>query len=110
MKYVPIDYFPRAGESKFHWWSDTRRYLLQVVRMVLSYQPLKVFMPPAVMLALIGSGKLIYDLFDKDWRVGTNTIVILGAAAALATLGMLADLLVHLNRKRHDVLPATWRS
>ena len=110
VKYVPIDYLPREGESKFHWWKDTRRYLLQVVRMVLSYQPLKVFMPPAVVLFLVGSGKLIYDLFDKNFRVGTNTLVVLGAAVALATLGMLADLLVHLNRKRHDTLPATWRA
>ena len=107
VKYVPIDYLPRAGESKFHWWKDTRRYLLQVVRMVLSYEPLKVFMPPAVFLFVVGTGKLIFDLYDKNLRVGTNTLVVLGAAVALATLGMLADLLVHLNRKRHDVLPAT---
>ncbi len=45
VKYVPIDYFPRAGTSKFHWWRDTKRYLLQVVRMTLSYNPLKVFLP-----------------------------------------------------------------
>jgi glycosyltransferase involved in cell wall biosynthesis len=43
--YVPIDYFPRAGKSKFHWWSDTKRYILQVIRMTLSYNPLKVFLP-----------------------------------------------------------------
>ncbi len=39
VKYVPIDYFPRAGRSKFHWWRDTKRYLLQVVRMVAVVQP-----------------------------------------------------------------------
>lgn len=109
VKYVPIDYFPREGESKFHWWSDTRRYLLQVVRMILSYSPLKVLMPPAVLLFLVGGGKLIFDVFDKDFRIGTNTIVVLGGALALALLGMLADLLVQLNKKRHDVIPATLR-
>src|SRR5258706_11430193 len=50
VKFVPIDYAPRAGHSKFHWWSDTRRYLRQVVRMILMYNPLKVFMPVAVTL------------------------------------------------------------
>lgn len=107
VRYVPIDYLPREGESKFHWLTDTRRYILQVIRMVLSYQPLKVFLPPAAFLFVIGAGKLIFDVFDKNWRIGTNTIVVLGAAAAFATLGMLADLLVQLNRKRHDILPAT---
>jgi len=107
VKYVPIDYFPREGESKFHWWKDTRRYLLQVVRMVLSYSPLKVLMPPAIALGLIGFGKLIFDLFDKNFRIGTNTLVVLGVSASLALLAMLADLLVQLNKKRHDVMPAT---
>ena len=109
VKYYDIDYFPREGSSKFHWWKDTRRYLLQVVRMVLSYQPLKVLMPPAVVLGVIGFAKLVYDLFDKNGRIGTNTIVILGAAISLAMLAMLADLLVHLNKKRHDVIPAIRR-
>lgn len=107
VRYVSIDYFPREGDSKFHWWKDTRRYLLQVVRMVLSYSPLKVLMPPAIALGVIGIAKLIYDLFDKDFRIGTNTIVVLGISASLALLAMLADLLVQLNKKRHDVLPAT---
>src|SRR5690606_32486069 len=35
VKYVPIEYKSRAGRSKFHWLADTRRYILQVVRMVL---------------------------------------------------------------------------
>ena len=30
VKYWPIEYSTRAGTSKFHWASDTRRYLLQV--------------------------------------------------------------------------------
>ncbi len=107
IKYYDIDYFPREGRSKFHWWKDTRRYLLQVVRMVLSYSPLKVLMPPAIVLGVVGAGKLIYDLFDKSFRIGTNTLVVLGVSASLALLAMLADLLVQLNKKRHHVIPTT---
>jgi len=106
VKYVPIDYAPRAGTSKFHWWRDTRLYLLQVMRMVLFYSPLKVFMPPATLLGLVGVGKLAFDLVQKDFRVATNTLVVLGVAIALAIMGMLADLLVQLNKRRHDVIPA----
>ena len=37
---VLADRVPRAGRrSKFHWWRDTRRYLLQVVRMIAVVQP-----------------------------------------------------------------------
>ena len=107
VKYVPIDYAKRAGESKFHWLADTRRYLMQVIRMVLSYNPLKVLMPPATILFLMGAGKLVFDVIDKDWRIGTNTIVILGAAFSLALLAMVADLMVHLSKQRYNVIPTT---
>ena len=75
--------------------------------MVLSYQPLKVLMPPAVVLFLVGSGKLAYDVFASDFKIAINTIVLLGAAFSIGLLAMLADLLVHLNKKRHDLIPAT---
>ena len=106
VKYVPIDYAPRAGSSKFHWWRDTQLYLLQVVRMVLMHEPIRFFGPPAAFLGLVGVAKLVYDLFDKNFRVGTNTIVILGLAFALAGIGLIADLMVQLNKRRHDVIPA----
>lgn len=106
IKYVPIDYAARAGNSKFHWWRDTQRYLLQVVRMVLMHEPIRFFGPPAAVLGATGAGKLIFDIFDKDFRIGTNTIVVLGLALALAGVGLIADLLVQLNKRRHDVIPA----
>ena len=105
--YIPIDYGRRRGKSKFHWWSDTRRFLLQVVRMTLSYSPLKVLGPPATILGIAGVAKLVYDMFDKSFRVGTNTLVVLGVAGLLLVTGLVADLVVQLNRPRHDVLPAT---
>ncbi len=104
--YIPIDYAARRGSSKFHWWTDTRKFLLQVVRMTLSYEPLRVFGPPAALLGIMGIGKLVYDLIDKNFRVGTNTLVLLGVAGLLALIGLIADLLVQLNRPRHDVMPA----
>lgn len=106
IRYVPIDYAPRSGNSKFHWWKDTRRYLLQVIRMVLMHEPIRFFGPPAFLLGIIGSGKLVFDLFDKGFRIATNTVVILGLTLALAGIGLITDLLVQLNKKRHDVMPA----
>ncbi len=72
VEFVPIDYETRAGESKFHWWKDTRRYALQVIRMMLSYDPLRVMLPIASLLGLIFVGKLGYDLVDKDFRPAAN--------------------------------------
>jgi len=107
VRYVPIEYAPRAGESKFHWWADTRRYLLQVVRMVLMYNPLKVFMPTGLTLLAVAVGKLTYDLITKSGRVATNTLVVFFAAAVIIMVGLLSDLVVQLNRPRDEVEPAT---
>ncbi len=106
VKYVPIDYFPRAGTSKFHWWRDTKRYLLQVVRMTLSYNPLKVFLPIGVALLVVGMGKLVYDWIDKDFRLAANTLLILFASLQAITVGLLADLIGRATKPAEQVPPA----
>jgi glycosyltransferase involved in cell wall biosynthesis len=45
VKYVPVDYFKRAGRSKFHPLRDAYNYILQVLRMVMYFNPLRVLMP-----------------------------------------------------------------
>ena len=107
VKYWPIEYRGRAGESKFHWWTDSRRYLLQVVRMILSYNPLRVFLPIGVALSVLGAGKLTYDCISGDFRVAINTVVILFSAFQVFSIGMLADLVGRATRSRDEVAPAT---
>ncbi|MEZ5170893.1 MAG: glycosyltransferase family 2 protein [Acidimicrobiia bacterium] len=106
VKYVPIEYEKRAGRSKFHWWSDTRRYLTQVIRLVLSYNPLRIFLPVGTVLLLLGVGKLTYDWIDKDFRLAANTLLILFASFQVFSVGLLADLFVRLSQPRDYVEPA----
>ena len=108
VKYMPIEYSPRAGESKFHWWKDTKRYLIQVVRMCLSYNPLRVFLPLAVILGTFGVGKMIVDWVVHDFRLATNTLLILFAAFQLLAIGLLADLFVRsVETDRSEVDPSS---
>jgi len=106
VKYVPIDYRPRAGKSKFHWWRDTKRYILQVVRLTLSYNPLKVFLPIGLVLLGVGLGKLVYDWVEKDFRLAANTLLILFASLQAITVGLLADLVVRATKPSSQVPPA----
>jgi polyisoprenyl-phosphate glycosyltransferase len=106
VKYWPIEYKERAGKSKFHWWTDTRRYLLQVVRMVLSYNPLRVFLPLGILLTVLGLAKLVYDVSAHDFKVAINTLLILFAAFQVFVVGMLADLIGRATRARDEVQPA----
>jgi polyisoprenyl-phosphate glycosyltransferase len=106
VKYIPIDYAPRSGRSKFHWWRDTKRYLLQVIRMVLSYNPLRVFLPIGFALFAVGFGKLVYDWSARDFSLAANTLLILFAAFQTITIGLLADLVVRMSKPPTQVAPA----
>ena len=106
VKYIDIEYAPRAGESKFHWYDDTKRYLQQLTRMVMMWNPLRVLGPWAMILFLIGSGKLVFDVFDKNFRLGTNTLLVFLAAGTLLVVALVADLIVQVTRPKHTALPA----
>ena len=78
-----------------------------MIRLVLSYNPLRVFLPIGVVLTVLGIGKLVYDLVDKDFRVATNTLLILFAAFQVFAVGLLADLVVRVTKPDTEVEPAT---
>jgi polyisoprenyl-phosphate glycosyltransferase len=104
--YIPIDYETRASTSKFHWLADTRRYALQVIRMMLSYDPLRVILPVTTMLGLIFAAKLSYDLIDKDVRPAANTLLLGFTVLQLLVMGLLADLIVRVNKPTRAIRPA----
>jgi glycosyltransferase involved in cell wall biosynthesis len=103
VKYIPIDYAKRAGQSKFHPIKDTRRYAVQVVRMVLSYDPLRLFLPTGVLLLLLGIAKGIYDASRYDFHITATTLILLFAAFQVFVIGLLADLVVRVSRERDEV-------
>ena len=99
--YLPIDYSKRSGTSKFHFLKDAYRYLLQVLRMIMYFNPLKVLMPLALALLGIGFAKLIYDLVvhQGPLSIAVNTLLLLMTGFILAAIALLADLIV---RSRAD--------
>ena len=107
VRYIPIDYAKRAGKSKFRWWSDTRRFATQVVRMVLSYNPLRVFMPLGLTLLAVGTVKLGVDVVNRHFHVAADTLLILFAALQVIAIGLLADLVVRSTRARSEEPPAS---
>lgn len=100
--YLPITYARRSGSSKFHFVRDAYRYILQVLRMVMYFNPLKVLMPPSLFLLTMGSGKVIYDLIAHPVRIATNTVLLLCAGLIVGAVALLADLIV---RSRIDWPP-----
>ena len=94
IKYVPIDYFKRSGRSKFHPFRDAYNYLLQVLRMVMYFNPLRVLMPVALVLLGATFVKLISDLVVHRLHVAGSTVLVGLAAFNIMAIALLADLVV----------------
>jgi polyisoprenyl-phosphate glycosyltransferase len=98
--YVPIDYAERSGTSKFHWRRDTARYVQQVVRMIMTFNPLRVFLPLGGTLLAGSVAKLLFDVVDKGGRITTNTVILVIVSMQIIALGLLADLVVRVMSPR----------
>ena len=94
VKYVPIDYFKRAGRSKFHPFKDAYNYIVQVLRMVMYFNPLRVLMPVALTLLAATVVKAGIDLVVHDLRVAGSTVLVGLAAFNIMAIALLADLVV----------------
>ncbi|MCG5218368.1 glycosyltransferase family 2 protein [Streptosporangium sp. KLBMP 9127] len=92
--FLPIDYSKRAGKSKFGFVSDAYRYILQVLRMVMYFNPLKVLMPPALWLIGIGLVKGVVDVFNYGFYLTSNAIVVFLSGMLIGSLALLSDLIV----------------
>ncbi|MFG2074007.1 glycosyltransferase family 2 protein [Nonomuraea maritima] len=92
--YMPIGYAKRAGKSKFSFVSDAYRYILQVLRMIMYFNPLKVLMPPALWLVGIGIAKGLWDMVEHPFYFPANTVMIFLSGLLIGSVALLADLIV----------------
>ena len=94
VKYVPIEYAKRAGHSKFHFTKDAYRYILQVLRMVMYFNPLKVLMPVALTILGVGFAKIVYDMVVHPFRFTGITVLTVVMGLQIAALALIGDLIV----------------
>jgi glycosyltransferase involved in cell wall biosynthesis len=95
--YVPIEYHPRIGRSTFHPVRDTYNYLTLVIRSIVYFNPLKVFLPAAFVMGVVGTVKLFYDWWVFD-DIHDSEVIVLVSCVTVALFGFLADLVSAQNR------------
>jgi hypothetical protein len=98
VKYVSVPYRPRIGKSKFHPIKDTWAYLATVLRMVLYFRPLKIFLPLAGLLMVGGVLKSLWS-FHATGSMQESDIVVFVAGFMTAMLGLLAEVIVAHHRR-----------
>lgn len=95
--YVPINYHARLGESKIRP-RHAYDFTILILRTIVFFNPLKVFIPLGALLAAAGIVKTIYDIT----RDNLSESAVLGVVGALVVwaVGLLADQNMRVARRR----------
>jgi glycosyltransferase involved in cell wall biosynthesis len=91
--FLPIHVGKRAaGKSKINIWRDGTQFLLIILRMIMLYDPLRIFFPAGVMLSLLGFLAGIAGILNAHRLVLSNSAILLFLAAILTwLLGLIAS-------------------
>jgi glycosyltransferase involved in cell wall biosynthesis len=92
--YLPIACAPRVGSSKLRA-KEFTAFIMLVLRTVVLFNPLKVFLPLGAALFLIGAVKFIYDLFL--WNLSETAVMAFLAAIIVWSVGLLADMIARVQ-------------
>lgn len=88
IEYVPINYHARLGQSKIRP-RHAYDFLLLILRTIVFFNPLKVFIPLGAVLAVAGIAKLTYDIIKGN--LSESAVLGLLGALLIWCVGMLAD-------------------
>jgi glycosyltransferase involved in cell wall biosynthesis len=90
VRYTTIDYFKREGRSKVKPIKDAINYFTLVMRMILFFNPLKIFLPLSFALFFAFLASLGYDIWLRN--LNESTLILLIGFLQMTLLGFLADL------------------
>ena len=103
VQYIPISYRSRVGKSKIVPW-HFMDFLILIIRLSMMFNPLKIFLPLALIVGGLGVLKAIYDfaaLFARHdaWgfslflqpALSTSAVLLLFVGLQLLMIGMVAD-------------------
>jgi glycosyltransferase involved in cell wall biosynthesis len=90
--FIPIDYHSRTGKSKIRPLHDTMNFLQLIVRTILYFDPLRIFLPVGMGLLLTSTVLFVLRLI-RGGGFGITIPMFLLAGIQILAIGMLADLI-----------------
>ena len=101
VKYVPLTHARRRrrGRSHIRPLRDGLRFVILMLRVIMLFDPLKIFLPISLALVTLGAVLFGYDLITLG-RVEESVVVIAVVACLTFLFGLLADQLALLRRSR----------
>jgi polyisoprenyl-phosphate glycosyltransferase len=94
--YLPVACQPRVGVSKLRP-HEFGAFIMLVLRTVVLFNPLKVFLPVGALLFSVGAFKLVLDVYA--WRLSETSVLGFLSAIVVWSVGLLADMIARLQLK-----------
>lgn len=94
--YHPIEYGKRVGKSKIRP-VDFINFIILVLRIMVLFNPLRVFIPLGLLFFALGAAKLIYDI--AIWNLSESAVFMFLIAIMLWSLGLIADMITRIHLK-----------
>jgi len=92
VKFVPINYLRRVGKSSIHPIKDTINFTILIIRICAYFNPLNVFVPPALLLVLLGIIKGAID-YAGQHHLGLLSVSLAMTGVQMLFIGLVADLI-----------------
>jgi glycosyltransferase involved in cell wall biosynthesis len=94
VKYVPINYYKRAGKSKIRPFKDGFNFIMLIFRTITYFNPLKVFLPVGSAFLITAILVFLYSTLVLGRFMDATTVILVVAAIQTVLFGLLADLVV----------------
>lgn len=92
VQFLPINYHKRLGKSSIHPVRDFINFTILIIRICACFKPLNVFVPPALLLILLGFVKGTID-YTQQHHLGGLAITMTLTGIQTLFIGLLADLI-----------------
>lgn len=93
VRYIPINYAPRVGKSSIRPLRDTANFFGLIVRTILYFRPLKIFVPASAAMLGLAIGTAIFSKISFGQVADVTAVTLASASLQLLAIGMLADLI-----------------
>ena len=98
VKYVPIEAPERVGTSKIKPFRDGFNFIMLIIRTIVLFNPLKVFLPISIILFFMGFSYLSYELV-LHLNVPDSAILLIVSGILIFFFGILADQISSMRRE-----------
>lgn len=98
VKYISINYYKRKGKSKIKPIRDTLVFFQLIIRTVLYFKPIKVFIPFSLMIFAIAIIVGMYSILFTPKLMDTTVVILFATALQTFFFGLIAELIIHTKK------------